>query len=162
MGNRRLREDPISKVDNLCGQSSAKVAPFHGGEKTLRSSPFKDSARRMNGFWFGTTERMLGRFKMAPRLRPCDSGSPRNRPPRPEFWPPADHRDCRARVAAAAGKDPRIPELWSFTMDSHEETCGEELCGRDQRARRSKPSTMKWELEPLLANFASSQVMGHL
>ena len=96
------------KLTILCGQSSAKVAPFHGGEEARRSSPLKDSARRMKEFWLESPENMAGLSNMASRSRPCDCGSPRAKPPRPELWPPADHRGFRAWIAAAAGKNALI------------------------------------------------------
>jgi len=75
-----LREDPITKVDNILGAKFGQSGPFswRGGGALLL--PLKDSARRMR---VESPEHMLGPSKMAPRLRPCDSGSPRNRLPRP-------------------------------------------------------------------------------
>ena len=116
-----------------------KVAPIHGGEEALRSSPLKDSARRMNGFWLDTTEHMLGRSKMTPRLMPCDSGSPRKRPPRPGSG-------LQLTIGSSAGGSPL---LRAETRSSH--SCGqglwisskkvrsEELYGPGERARRGQP-----------------------
>ena len=69
----------------------------------------------MKEFWLGTAEDMVNRSNMAPRSRPCDRGSPRAKPPRPESG-------LRLTIGAAARGSPL---LRAETRSSH--CCGSGL-----------------------------------
>ena len=57
----------------------------------------------MKGIRLGTTDHMLHSSKMVPLSRPCNSDSPRTKPPRPGFWLPADRREFIEYKTSMAG-----------------------------------------------------------